>query len=129
MKLVRTVYKYLVDNIGSPLDKLFISREKKLYRLASNDNVSSISSINYYNYSLFVMVVRHSDDEGKLGSIMIDNFRWYKERADRGSHSACWRKLKFVRNISLNSRKWQADLFINPSQFGDSKFISSAVFE
>ena len=102
---------------------------KELYRPASNDNVSSINSINYYNYSLFVMVVRHSDDEGKLGSIMIDKFRWYKERADRGSHSACWRKLKFVRNIFVNSQTWQADLFINPSQFGDSKFISSAVFE
>ena len=75
------------------------------------------------------MGLRHSDDEGKLGSIMIDNFRRYKERADRGSHSACWRNLQFVKNISVNSPTWQADLFINPLQFGDSKFISSAVFE
>ena len=55
MKVARTVYKYLVDNIGSPFGQIMsncLYLDKELYRPASNDNVSPI---NYYNYSLFVI--------------------------------------------------------------------------
>lgn len=70
MKLVKTVYKYLVDNIGSPFGQIMsncLYLHKKLYR---DDNVSSI---NYYNYSFFVINRTQRfwlDDEEKLRSIL-----------------------------------------------------------